>query len=414
MTVTGTPTSGDDTLVGDGADDTISSLAGNDNIDAGAGDDVVYAGAGNDIVEGGAGNDKIYAGEGNDVLHGGLGHDRIEGQGGNDILFGGQGNDALLGGSGDDVLIGGAGADRLWGGAGGDTFVLQPEPGVMDTIHDFAVGFDSLDVSNLTNSNGDPVGVNDVAIYSTNGGASSIIVFPDGTSVRLYGVTTAELDTDAELMAVGIPCLTRSTKVSTPNGEVAVEDLQNNDQILCRCERGGNLVPATIQRVYSRRIKQDELRANPKLYPVKISKGSLGNALPRRDLWVSRQHRMLTKSRVAERMFGRFDVLVSAIKLSGLADIFVDNTVNEVEYFHILLDTHAIIIAEGALTESLYTGKEALKTLSQEAREEIYSLFPELQDPAFCPETACPVPANKKQNRLIERLAKNSLVFVEA
>lgn len=405
MAVTGTPTNGDDTLTGDGADDTISGLGGNDTIKSGGGNDTVF---GND------GNDKIYAGNGHDTVDGGDGHDRLEGQGGNDTLIGGLGNDALLGGSGDDLLIGGLGSDRLWGGSGNDTFVMTSEPGVTDSIYDFTVGEDLLDVSALTNTLGDPITVNDVVVSSTNGGASSIITFPDGTKIRIYGVTTGELDTDAELISIGIPCLTRGTRVSTATGEVAVEDLKNGDQILSRCDRTGTLVPTKIKRIYKRRLTSRQLKANPKLYPVKISKGSLGNGRPKRDLWVSRQHRMVTKSRVANRMFGRFDVLVSAIKLSGLDNIFVDTTVQQVEYFHILLNNHAVILAEGALTESLFTGKETLNTLSADARDEIFTLFPKLLDPLFHPKPACPVPLGRKQNKLVERLAKNGLSVVEA
>lgn len=370
MTVTGTPTNGNDVLVGDGADDTISSLGG---------------------------NDKVYAGGGNDTVDGGDGNDRLEGQSGDDTLSGGNGSDAILGGPGDDRLIGGLGNDRLWGGSGNDTFVLVSEPGALDSIYDFKIGHDLLDVSQLTNLAGNPVNFNDVVVTSTNGGASSFLTFPDGTRIRVYGVPPADLDTDAKLKAIGIPCLTRGTLVSAPNGKVAVEALRSGDKILSRCDRTGNLVPTEIKRIYSRRLTKEELVSNPKLYPVKISKGSLGIGLPERDLWVSRQHRMLTKSRVAERMFGRFDVLVSAIKLSGLTNIVVDTTVNEVEYFHILLGQHAIIMAENAPTESLYTGKEALNSLDIEVREEIFTLFPNLHDPDFTPEPACPIPVGRQQ-----------------
>jgi hypothetical protein len=68
----------------------------------------------------------------------------------------------------------------------------------------------------------------------------------------------------------------------------------------------------------------------------------------------------------------------------------IDENTREVEYFHILFDRHEIIFAEGAPTESLYTGPEALKSLPQESLDEIYTLFPALKgrDPKDVPVSA--------------------------
>lgn len=40
------------------------------------------------------------------------------------------------------------------------------------------------------------------------------------------------------------------------------------------------------------------------------------------------------------------------------------------------------MLSEGAETESLYTGPEALKSVGREAQAEIFALFPELRDRA--------------------------------
>jgi Ca2+-binding RTX toxin-like protein len=75
-------------------------------------------------------------------------------RGGNDTLDGGKGNDILYGQGGDDVLIGGLGDDILTGGEGADIFkwVDQTPDQVRtesDTITDFEVGKDLIDVSHL-------------------------------------------------------------------------------------------------------------------------------------------------------------------------------------------------------------------------------------------------------------------------
>jgi hypothetical protein len=49
-----------------------------------------------------------------------------------------------------------------------------------------------------------------------------------------------------------------------------------------------------------------------------------------------------------------------------------------VTYVHVLFDRHEVVFAEGAQSESLYTGDEALKALGEAARAEIFRLFPDL------------------------------------
>lgn len=84
-------------------------------------------------------------------VSGGVDNDRLDGGAGNDVLRGQGGNDVLAGGAGDDRLIGGAGADWLVGGAGADVFVFEAD-GARDTVEDFELGVDRLDVSGWSDS----------------------------------------------------------------------------------------------------------------------------------------------------------------------------------------------------------------------------------------------------------------------
>jgi len=197
-------------------------------------------------------------------------------------------------------------------------------------------------------------------------------------------------------------CFAKGTLIKTLHGEVAVEHLAVGDKV---CMTDGRLEP--IRWMAGRKIGSARLIANPKLRPVCITAGALGNGLPQRNLMVSRQHRMLVSSKIAMRMFGVKDVLISAIKLTELPGIYVDEDVLEVEYFHLLFDKHEVIFAEDAPTESLYTGPEALKAMSSQAREEILTLFPELADRDYSPEPAEFLPAGKKQKELVARHLKN-------
>jgi Ca2+-binding RTX toxin-like protein len=103
----------------------------------------------NVYVQGGAGDDVVWAGDGKDDLYG---------LGGSDRLFGGGDTDAIAGGAGTDTLTGWSGNDDLYGNDGNsadgaqDAFVyLDDVPGGngADSIWDFEVGIDKIDLRNL-------------------------------------------------------------------------------------------------------------------------------------------------------------------------------------------------------------------------------------------------------------------------
>ncbi|MEX0348204.1 MAG: Hint domain-containing protein [Paracoccaceae bacterium] len=170
--------------------------------------------------------------------------------------------------------------------------------------------------------------------------------------------------------------------------------------------------PQPIRWIGHRHFDRAALRENARLRPVRILAGALGGGLPHRDLLVSRQHRMLVQSRIAERMFGTTEVLIPAVKLTALPGIYVDYTVSTVRYFHLLFDHHQVIFAENAPTESLYAGAEAMESLGPESRREIYGLFPELADQQV-PETARFIPHMRQQTQLIRRHLKNNKALLQ-
>ena len=199
--------------------------------------------------------------------------------------------------------------------------------------------------------------VEDGVGYSVSSGTFTL---PSGTTV-----TYAAFETGS-----GIPCFTRDTLITTLHGPVPIQTLRSGDLIPAMGQH-----PQPIRWIGRRHFDRAALQANPRLYPVRILAGALGGGLPARDLLVSRQHRMLVQSRIAQRMFGATEVLIPAIKLTALPGIYVDDSVQSVEYFHLLFDHHQVIFAEEAPTESLFTGPEALKSLGAASRHEIFGIF---------------------------------------
>ena len=207
----------------------------------------------------------------------------------------------------------------------------------------------------------------------------------------------------------GVPCFTRDTAILLEAGSQPIQNLRTGD-LIATMEHG--MQP--VRWIGRRRFDRSALEDNSRLLPVRILAGTLGGGMPGRDLLVSRQHRMLVQSRIAERMFGTTQVLIPAIKLTVLPGIYVDESVSEVEYFHLLFDRHQVIFAENAPTESLFTGVEALKSVGPEARREIFDIFPELAEGTTTNEPARLIPAGRQQARLLERHRRNNKPLLQA
>ncbi len=208
---------------------------------------------------------------------------------------------------------------------------------------------------------------------------------------------------------VDVPCFVTGTLISTPAGSKPIEDLSEGDLVLT-ADRG----PQPIRWIGARRLTPAELRIRPRLRPVRIAAGALGAGLPRRNLRVSAQHRMLVRSPIAVRMFNAREVLISAGKLVGLPGITIDDAPGCVTYLHMLFDHHEIVTAEGAPSESLFTGPQALRSVGAEARAEILALFPELATPDHNAVAARPIPGKGRLARhLIYRHLKNGRPLID-
>jgi hypothetical protein len=299
--------------------------------------------------------------EGNDSLDGGAGNDTISGDGGNDSIDGGTGHDSGDGGTGDDTVA---------GGDGDDVFVFEAGDGD-DVITDFNTGNSgALNDGDQTNNDFldlDPFygsisevrdDLNDDGILNQSTGVATGSTALGG-SITLTGVSASDITTDN----VNVACFTAGTLIDTDKGPVPVEHL-TSDMRLTTMDNGFQPVRAVVSRVVPGQCR---------FAPIVISKGALGND---RELVVSPAHRMIIAGWQTELMFGYDEVLASAKSLTN-GDTIYSRPVDEVEYFHILLDRHEIIFAEGSATESYFLDSESI---IDEAALELMALFPDLFD----------------------------------
>ncbi|WP_238368043.1 Hint domain-containing protein [Mesobacterium pallidum] len=187
----------------------------------------------------------------------------------------------------------------------------------------------------------------------------------DGDGV-ISGLEAADGLFSSDLNILTVICFARGTLIDCPDGPRYIETLREGDLV--------NTLDHGAQPI--RWIGARKIGARGKHAPVRIRAGALGNV---RDLVVSPNHRMLLRGPTAALMFGADEILVSAKYLVN------DRTIrreprDEIEYYNFLFDGHEIVFSEGAPSESLYPGPQALESVPDESRAEIIELFPELAE----------------------------------
>ncbi len=155
-----------------------------------------------------------------------------------------------------------------------------------------------------------------------------------------YGMTELPSDqpaTEVTVEASRYPaCYCSGTMIRTRDADAPIQDLRIGDMIITASGQH-RAIKWVGRRSYAGRF----LAANPGVQPICLAAGSLGDGLPRRDLWVSPEHAMFLDG-----------VLVPARHLLNGSTIVRKHGLKRVDYFHIELDSHDVILAEGAKSES--------------------------------------------------------------
>jgi hypothetical protein len=130
-------------------------------------------------------------------------------------------------------------------------------------------------------------------------------------------------------------CLLAGTLIATPGGERAVEDLRPGDPVLT--PEGEEVAIRWIGRQSA-----ITMLAGPEAVPVLIRAGALADGIPTQDLCVSPDHAILVDG-----------VLANARALNnGITILPMPQPPAQIDYYHLELDRHRLILANGAPVES--------------------------------------------------------------
>ncbi len=286
----------------------------------------------------------------NDMV-GGLGDDILDGKGGADVLIGGAGNDRL---AVSDLTFA-----RVHGGTGTDTMALDGAGITLDLSAASNSRIQDIEAIDITGSGNNTLILSSLEVLNlsttsntvrVDGDAGDIIdlgpeAWADGGTSGGYTTYTfgqAKVLVDDELT---IACFASGTEIMTDGGPLAVEALRIGDAV---CLASGGTRPV---RWIGRRHLDLTRHPNPATArPIRIRAGAFATGVPARDLLVSPDHALFTHG-----------VLIPARLLVNGATILVETACQAVTYWHVELDAHDVLLAEGLPAESyLDTGNRGM------------------------------------------------------
>lgn len=201
---------------------------------------------------------------------------------------------------------------------------------------------------------------------------------PDTPLIVSKGISAPYQNMENSTSGEGVVCFTPGTLLETPSGLRPVETLAAGD-ILVTKDNGAQ----PIVWVGSRNVSGARLVATPDLRPVRIVEGALGNGHPNGNLTVSPDHKVLVTGRAARANWGEEEVLVAARDLVDGIGIHRDLQARSAIYYHLMLERHQVLVANGIETESFHPAAAALDDIDEDQRLRLYDVMPELaKDPA--------------------------------
>ena len=133
-------------------------------------------------------------------------------------------------------------------------------------------------------------------------------------------------------------CFLNGTKISTPSGDCLVQDLRIGDEVQTLAGR------KAIKWIGYNKFTKEEGRAwLDSVIPVHVARFAIDDQTPYRDLYLSPLHCLFFAEALIPVMY--------LINETSIAQ-GTPSEISALEYYHVELDTHEVIYAEGALVES--------------------------------------------------------------
>lgn len=145
---------------------------------------------------------------------------------------------------------------------------------------------------------------------------------------------TAEGD-DTEITEAAT-CFCPGTRIRTPHGDIPVEHLRVGDTVLTL-----HGMSRPILWIGTRAFAGRFAASNPLIPPIRIAAHAIGHDIPCRELWVSPGHALFIEG-----------ALIPAWRLINGVTINQARNLERVEYFHLELDGHDVLLAENCPAES--------------------------------------------------------------
>ena len=245
-----------------------------------------------------------------------------------------------------DAAVGAGNSFTFEGSAGALALTGSAARGFDDTIVGLNVG-STLTPTNLVDMLGDPTVT--VASGQLGFGDAGTVVLSDGAVLNLTGITNgsgiwrvlttpdkAGTGTDVFLSMV---CYAAGTRILTATGERVIESLLQGDIVLTLSD--GELKAQPVKWVGRRRI---DLTAHPRpetVAPVRVQRGAFADNMPHTDLLLSPDHAVFVDG-----------MLICIRQLVNGSTIRIERGWTAVDYYHVELNDHAILLAEGLPAES--------------------------------------------------------------
>ncbi len=137
-----------------------------------------------------------------------------------------------------------------------------------------------------------------------------------------------------------VSCFTPGTRIRTTGGAIAVETLRVGDAVTT-VDAAGKTGLDFVRWVGRRRLDIANHPDPEMVAPIRFRAGSLGQGLPQRDLLLSPDHCLALDG-----------CLVRAFRLVNGASIVQETDWPSIEYLHVELSKHALLLAEGVPAES--------------------------------------------------------------